>query len=198
MDKFDRQRAPTISEDGLQPNSPARLSSLLLASLLFLGAQHHCVTVFMSSGLTLSLIERCSSLQSLHFLWSKGVQASSPYTFSDRKVFMPPVLTLSLIERCSCHRSLHFLWSKGVHATGPYTFSDRKVFKPPVLTLSLIERCSSLQSLHFLWSKGVHVGLNEHSGHSARCVHEGDNFRQSLVFQSGHCVICFRLFSQIN
>ena len=30
MDKSDIQRAPTISEDGLQPNSPARLSALLL------------------------------------------------------------------------------------------------------------------------------------------------------------------------
>ena len=33
IDKFDIQRAPTISEDGLQPNSPARLSALLLASV---------------------------------------------------------------------------------------------------------------------------------------------------------------------
>ena len=40
MDKFDIQRAPTISEDGFQPNSPARPSALLLE-----GAQHHCVTV---------------------------------------------------------------------------------------------------------------------------------------------------------
>ena len=38
-DKFDIHRAPTISEDGFQPNSPARPSALLLE-----GAQHHCVT----------------------------------------------------------------------------------------------------------------------------------------------------------
>ena len=39
MDKFDIQRAPTIREDGLQPNSPAGSSALLLEE-----AQHHCVT----------------------------------------------------------------------------------------------------------------------------------------------------------
>ena len=39
MDKVDIQRAPTISEDGLQPNSPAGSSALLLEE-----AQHHCVT----------------------------------------------------------------------------------------------------------------------------------------------------------
>ena len=37
MDKFDIQRASTISENGLQTNNPARLSSLLLASPLLGG-----------------------------------------------------------------------------------------------------------------------------------------------------------------
>ena len=47
MDIFDILRAPTISEDGLQPNSPARLSVLLLE-----GAQHHCVTNCYRAGAT--------------------------------------------------------------------------------------------------------------------------------------------------
>ena len=47
MDIFDILRAPTISEDGLQPNSPARLSALLLE-----GAQHHCVTNCYRAGAT--------------------------------------------------------------------------------------------------------------------------------------------------
>ena len=40
MDKFNILRAPTISEDGLQPNSPARLSALLLE-----GTQLHSLQI---------------------------------------------------------------------------------------------------------------------------------------------------------
>ena len=95
--------------------------------------------------LLLCVIRAFPCHRSLYFLWSKGVHATVPCTYTDRKVFMPPVVMLFRIKRCSCYRSLYILWSKGVHASRPYTFSDRKVFIPPFLIPSLIERyCNTI------------------------------------------------------